>query len=48
MLDRARAGKFAETWLAPSVANKALARTKEGLGGQTFTYPENPTDEAID
>ena len=21
---------------------------KDGLGGQTFTYPENPTDEAID
>ena len=43
----AREGKFAETWLAPSVANTALARTKDGLGGQTFTYPENPTDEAI-
>jgi haloalkane dehalogenase len=48
VLAAAREGKFAETWLAPSVANKSLARTKEGLGGQTFTYPENPTDEAID
>lgn len=47
VLAAAREGKFAETWLAPSVANTALARTKEGLGGQTFTYPENPTDEAI-
>jgi haloalkane dehalogenase len=47
VLAAARQGKFAETWLAPSVANTALARTKEGLGGQTFTYPENPTDEAI-
>ena len=47
VLKAAREGKFAETWLAPSVANTALARTKDGLGGQTFTYPENPTDEAI-
>ena len=47
VLAAAREGKFAETWPAPSVANTALARTKEGLGGQTFTYPENPTDEAI-
>ena len=47
-LAAAREGKFAETWLAPSVANKSLARTKEGLGGATFTYPENPTDEALD
>jgi haloalkane dehalogenase len=48
VLAAAREGTFADTWLAPSVANKSLARTKEGLGGQTFTYPENPTDEAID
>ena len=48
VLEAAREGKFAETWLAPSVANTALARTKDGLGGQTFTYPENPTDEAIE
>jgi pimeloyl-ACP methyl ester carboxylesterase len=48
VLAAAREGKFAETWLAPSVANKSLARTKDGLGGATFTYPENPTDEAID
>jgi pimeloyl-ACP methyl ester carboxylesterase len=47
VLAAAREGKFAETWLAPSVANTALARTKEGLGGQTFTYSQNPTDEAI-
>jgi pimeloyl-ACP methyl ester carboxylesterase len=47
VLAAARDGKFAETWLAPSVANTALARTKDGLGGATFTYPENPTDEAI-
>jgi pimeloyl-ACP methyl ester carboxylesterase len=47
VLKAAREGKFAETWIAPSVANTALARTKDGLGGATFTYPQNPTDEAI-
>ena len=48
VLDLSREGKFADAWLAPWVANKPLARSKDGLGGQTFTYPENPTDEAID
>ena len=47
VLAAAREGKFAETWIAPSVANTSLARTKDGLGGATFTYPQNPTDEAI-
>ncbi|HKU17447.1 MAG TPA: alpha/beta hydrolase [Steroidobacteraceae bacterium] len=48
VLDLSREGKFADEWLAPWVANKRLARSKKGLGGQTFTYPENPTDEAVD
>lgn len=48
VLDLSREGKFADAWLAPWVADKKLARTQDGLGGQTFTYPENPTDEAID
>ena len=44
----ARAGKYADQWLAPWVADKALARSEKGLGGMTFTYPDHPTDEAID
>jgi haloalkane dehalogenase len=48
VLDLSREGKFADAWLAPWVADKSSARTPEGLGGLTFTYPENPTDEAID
>jgi pimeloyl-ACP methyl ester carboxylesterase len=47
VLTAAREGKFAATFIAPSVANTALARAKDGLGGATFTYPENPTDDAI-
>ena len=48
VLDLARAGTFADTWLAPWVADKKLARSAEGLGGMTFTFRSNPTDEAID
>lgn len=48
VLELARAGKFADAWLAPWVADKKLARSAEGLGGMTFTFRSNPTDEAID
>jgi haloalkane dehalogenase len=48
VLDMARAGTFADSWLAPWVADKRLARSDQGLGGMTFTFPINPTDEAID
>jgi pimeloyl-ACP methyl ester carboxylesterase len=44
----ARAGTFADRWLAPWVADKDLARSPEGLGGQTYTYPDHPTNEAVD
>lgn len=48
VLDMSRDGTFCDKWLAPWVADKALARSEQGLGGQTYTYPHNPTDEAID
>jgi haloalkane dehalogenase len=48
ILEMARAGTFADTLLATWVADKALARSKAGLGGQTYTYPDRLTDEAID
>jgi len=44
----ARAGTFADQWLAPWLADKTLARSDKGLGGMTFTYRTHPTDEAID
>jgi haloalkane dehalogenase len=40
--------RFADEWLAPWVADKALARSKDGLGGQCYADPNHPTDEAID
>lgn len=48
VIDMSRVGTFADQWLAPWVADKALARSRQGIGGMTFTYPTNPTDEAID
>jgi pimeloyl-ACP methyl ester carboxylesterase len=48
VIELARAGRFAEEMLAPWVADKALARSKTGLGGLTYTYPDRFTDEAID
>jgi len=48
VLEMARAGTFADTWLAKWVADKKLARSAEGLGGMTYTYRAHPSDEAID
>ena len=48
VIELARAGKFADAWLAPWVADKALARSEQGLGGLCYTYRAHPTDEAID
>ena len=48
VLAAAREGKFADDVARAVGREQALARAKDGLGGQTFTYPENPTDEAID
>lgn len=48
VLELARQGRFVPEWLAPWLADKALARSEHGLGGMTFTYPHNPSDEAIE
>lgn len=41
-------GQYVKQWLAPWLADKQLARSAEGLGGMTFTHPENLTDAAIE
>lgn len=43
-----RAGKFADTQLAPWLADKQLARSEHGLGGQCYSNPAHPTGEAIE
>jgi pimeloyl-ACP methyl ester carboxylesterase len=48
VLELAAAGRFADEWLAPWLADKALARSSKGIGGMTFSDPMQPTDEAID
>lgn len=48
VIELAKAGRFADEWLAPWVADKNLARSDKGLGGMTFTYPDRLADETID
>jgi len=48
VLEMARAGTFADAWLAKWLADKNLARSAEGIGGMTYTYRAHPSDEAID
>jgi haloalkane dehalogenase len=48
VIDLARAGKFADEWLVPWLADKALARSEKGLGGQCYANPAHPTDDAIE
>jgi haloalkane dehalogenase len=48
VIELARAGKFSDEWLVPWLADKVLARSEKGLGGQCYANPANPTDEAIE
>lgn len=48
VIELSRQGQFVDRWLAPWLADKALARSPQGLGGMCFQYPDHPTDEAID
>lgn len=48
VIEMARAGKFVDSWLAPWLADKKLARSEQGLGGQCYTYPQKLSDEAIE
>ncbi|KRE88637.1 alpha/beta hydrolase [Frateuria sp. Soil773] len=42
------AGTFVDRWLVPWLADKALARSREGIGGMCYADPAHPTDEAIE
>lgn len=48
VIELARAGRFADEWLAPWLADKALARSTKGIGGMCYADPRHPTDEAIE
>ncbi len=47
VIELARAGKFADEWLAPWLADRRLARSPEGIGGMCYADPAHPTDDAI-
>lgn len=48
VIELSRAGRFVEEWLAPWLADKARARSAEGIGGMCYADPAHPTDRAIE
>jgi haloalkane dehalogenase len=47
VIDLARRGRFADEWLGRWLADPALARSADGIGGMCYTNPAHPTDEAL-
>jgi len=47
VIELAKQGKFADTWLAPWLADPALARSVQGIGGLCYADPAHPTDTAL-
>jgi len=43
-----RQGRFADEWIGKWVADKNLARSDSGLGGQCYMVPTNLSDETIE
>ncbi|RJS23361.1 alpha/beta hydrolase [Corallococcus sp. H22C18031201] len=48
VIEMARADTFVSSWLGPWRADKNLARSDQGLGGMTFTYPQKLADETVE
>lgn len=48
VIEMSRAGTFVDRWLASWRADKSLARSSEGIGGQCYADQAHPTDEAIE
>lgn len=44
----AHAGTLADRSVVPQLADKNVARSARGIGGLAYTFPGDPTDEAID
>jgi len=44
----ARQGRFVDEWLGRWHADRALARSPQGIGGMCYANPDHPSDEAID
>ncbi len=48
VIEMSKAGTFADQWLAAWLADKVLARSKDGIGGICYADPAHPSDEAIE
>ncbi|MGH8080388.1 MAG: alpha/beta fold hydrolase [Lysobacter sp.] len=48
VIEAARRGRFALDTFPPQLADHAVARSDKGIGVLCFTYPQNPSDEAIE
>ncbi|MDG2526097.1 alpha/beta fold hydrolase [Stenotrophomonas sp. HITSZ_GD] len=48
VIELARQGRFVDEWLGRWHADRALARSAEGIGGMCYADAAHPTDEAID
>jgi pimeloyl-ACP methyl ester carboxylesterase len=48
VIEAARKGTFARDFFVKQVDDHALVRAPDGLGGACYTFPDHPTDDAID
>jgi pimeloyl-ACP methyl ester carboxylesterase len=48
IIEQAKAGRYADLRLAPWLADKALARSANAIGGRCYADPSHPTDQAIE
>jgi len=48
VIELARKGEFVDRWLGMWRADKALARSSEGIGGMCYADAAHPTDDAIE
>jgi haloalkane dehalogenase len=47
VIELSKQGRFADEWLAPWLADPALARSPQGIGGMCYTNPAHPSDAAL-
>jgi pimeloyl-ACP methyl ester carboxylesterase len=47
VIELAKQGRFADEWLAPWLADPALARSAQGIGGMCYANCAHPTDAAL-
>jgi haloalkane dehalogenase len=47
VIELSRAGRFADEWLMPWLADFALARSPRGIGGLCYADAAHPTDDAL-